>query len=591
MEKGAIKGGEFLIRETLPEEIFIPEEWDEEQHMIADTCTDFIEKEVLTKLNEIDSMEEGLMSSLLKKAGELGMLGISIPEAYGGFGKDFNTSLLSAEKTGAGHSFSVAISAHTGIGTLPILYYGTEEQKQKYMPKLATGEWLASYCLTEPGSGSDANGARTKAVLSADGKNYLLNGQKMWITNGGFADIYTVFAKIDNDENMSAFIVERNFKGLSLNPEEKKMGIKGSSTVQVFLNDCEVPVENLLSERGNGFKIALNILNIGRIKLAGATLGAAKTVISHTVSYANERNQFGRPISKYGAIQYKMAEQAIRTFALETATYRCGKNITNQKEQLVAGGMDETKALLKGVEEFAIEAAILKVFGSETLDYVVDEGVQVYGGMGYSAEAPMERAYRDSRINRIFEGTNEINRMLSVDMILKRALKGELDLMPAVQAIAGELSSIPSMDEGGGDFAYEKQLVSNFKKAVLMTAGKAVEKLMQSLAKEQEILMNISDMLNDVYIAESLMLRTMKLNRSGKDADGVYRSMMSVFLVDAADRINKNGRDAIASFAEGDEMNLLMMGLKRFTKYKPVNVKEERRKIAARLIDRNAYCF
>ncbi|HAW51020.1 MAG TPA: acyl-CoA dehydrogenase, partial [Flavobacteriales bacterium] len=361
--------------------------------------------------------------------------------------------------------------------------------------------------------------------------------------------------------------------------------------VQVFLNDCEVPVENLLSERGNGFKIALNILNIGRIKLAGATLGAAKTVISHTVSYANERNQFGRPISKYGAIQYKMAEQAIRTFALETATYRCGKNITNQKEQLVAGGMDETKALLKGVEEFAIEAAILKVFGSETLDYVVDEGVQVYGGMGYSAEAPMERAYRDSRINRIFEGTNEINRMLSVDMILKRALKGELDLMPAVQAIAGELSSIPSMDEGGGDFAYEKQLVSNFKKAVLMTAGKAVEKLMQSLAKEQEILMNISDMLNDVYIAESLMLRTMKLNRSGKDADGVYRSMMSVFLVDAADRINKNGRDAIASFAEGDEMNLLMMGLKRFTKYKPVNVKEERRKIAARLIDRNAYCF
>ncbi len=590
MGKEALKGGEFLIRESNPEDIFIPEEWNEEERMIADTCTEFLKQEVYPKLDEIDALEEGLMSSLMKKAGELGMLGISVPEAYGGFGKDFNTSMLSAEKTGAGYSFSVAISAHTGIGTLPILYYGNEDQKQKYIPKLASGEWLASYCLTEPGSGSDANGARTKAVLSDDGKHYILNGQKMWITNGGFADVYTVFAKIDDDENMSAFIVERDFEGLSLNPEEKKMGIKGSSTVQVFLNDCKVPVENLLSERGNGFKIALNILNIGRIKLATATLGAAKMVISQTVQYANERNQFGRPISKYGAIRYKMAEQCIRTFALETASYRAGRNITDQKEALMAGGMDENEAILKGVEEFAIEAAILKVHGSETLDYVVDEGVQVYGGMGYSAEAPMERSYRDSRINRIFEGTNEINRMLSVDMILKRALKGRLDLMTAAQNVATELASIPSMEEDNGEFAYERKLVQNMKKAILMVAGKAVEKLAMTLAKEQEIIMNVADMLIDNYVAESVLLRVMKLKQKGEDIS-VYKDILDVLLVDSVDRINKNGKDAIASFADGDELNMLMMGLKRYTKYTPVNIKDARRRIAEKLIEKNEYCF
>ncbi|MEQ8323570.1 MAG: acyl-CoA dehydrogenase family protein [Vicingaceae bacterium] len=591
MEKEAIKGGEFLIRETDPKDIFIPEEWDEEQQMISATCEEFIKKEVLTQLDEIDSLKEGLMPSLMKKAGELGMLGISIPEDLGGFGKDFNTSMLSAEKTGAGHSFSVAISAHTGIGTLPILYYGNADQKQKYIPKLASGEWLASYCLTEPGSGSDANGARTKAVLSPDGKHYILNGQKMWITNGGFADVYTVFAKIDDDDNMSAFIVERNFEGLSLNTEEKKMGIKGSSTVQVFLNDCKVPVENLLSDRGNGFKIALNILNIGRIKLATATLGASKDLITKSVMYANERNQFGRPISKYGAIRYKLAEQAIRTFALESASYRCGKNITDQKEYLLTQGKSDTEALLKGVEEFAIEAAILKVYGSETLDYVVDEGVQIFGGMGYSAEAPMERAYRDSRINRIFEGTNEINRMLSVDMILKRAMKGQLDLMPAVQAVASELASLPSSEKASGDYASQKEMVANFKKAVLVVAGKAVEKLMQSLAKEQEVLMNIANMLMDVYVAESLLLRVMKLDQRGQSNISVYKDMLNIFLVDAADRINKQGKDAIASYSEGDELRMLLMGLKRFTKYESINVVEARRNIAAMLIDKNAYCF
>lgn len=590
MANEAIKGGEFLIKETDPQDIFIAEDWNEEELMIADTCVDFIEKEITPKLDAIDSMEEGLMPSLLKKAGELGMLGISVPEIYGGFGKDFNTSMMSAEKTGQGHSFSVAISAHTGIGTLPILYYGSEEIKQKYVPKLASGEWLAAYCLTEPGSGSDANGARSKAVLSDDGKHYIINGQKMWITNGGFADVFTVFAKIDDDENLSAFVIEKDFEGLSLNPEEKKMGIKGSSTVQVFLNDCKVPVENLLSERGDGFKIALNILNIGRIKLSSATLGAAKEIISMSVQYANERNQFGRPIAKYGAIRYKLAEQCIRSYALEAAAYRCGRNISDQKEALMTEGMDENKALLKGVEEFAIEAAILKVYGSETLDYVSDEGVQIYGGMGYSAEAPMERAYRDSRINRIFEGTNEINRMLSVDMILKRAMKGKLDLMGAVQEVASELASIPKMSEDDGEFAYEKNLVANFKKAGLLVAGKAVEKFMTSLAKEQEVLMNVADILMDIYIGESLLLRVMKLSSKGGDVS-VHKDMLTVFLNDAADRIHKNGKDAIYSFAEGDETKMLLMGLKRFTKTEPRNIKEARRNVAAKLIDKNAYCF
>jgi alkylation response protein AidB-like acyl-CoA dehydrogenase len=587
------KGGEFIIKETNAQDIFIPEQWTEEQLMMKKTCEDYLAQEVWPILDKIDSQEEGLMPKLMEKAGELGILGISVPEAYNGLGFDFVTSMLTTEVIGAGHSVAVALSAHTGIGTLPILYYGNEAQKKKYIPKLATGEWKACYCLTEPDSGSDANSGKTSAKLSADGKHYVLNGQKMWITNGGFADIFTVFAKIDDDKNLSAFIVEKSFGGISLNPEEHKMGIKGSSTRQVFFNDCKVPVENLLSERENGFKIAVNILNIGRIKLAGAAIGASKQVITKSIEYTNERNQFGRPISKYGAIRYKLAEQAVRTFACESAAYRASQNIEDAIHALIAGGMDEAKAKLKGIEQFAVECAILKVHGSEVLDYVVDEGVQVYGGMGYSAEAPMDRAYRDARINRIFEGTNEINRMLIIDMVLKRAMKGELDLMGPAQKVASELMGIPDMSEPDDTlFAYEKQLIVNYKKAILMVAGAAVQKLMTTLSKEQEIIMNIADMAIETYVAESVLLRVEKLvGMRGEAACEAQLAMMRVYLNDACDKIGIYGKEALNSFAEGDELRMMLMGLKRFTKQQPFNPKAARQVVAEKLIAANKYCF
>lgn len=588
-----IKGGEFLIKETAPEDIFIKEEFGEEANMIAATCREFVEQEIFPNLDRIDSMEEGLMPSLMEKSGELGMLGISIPEQYGGFGKDFVTGMLVTETTGCGHSFSVAFAAHTGIGTLPILYYGNDEQKEKYIPKLASGEWKASYCLTEPSAGSDANSGKTKAELTEDGKHYIINGQKMWITNGGFADIFIVFAKIDDDDNLTAFIVEKEFGGIELNPEEKKMGIKGSSTRQVFFNDCKVPVENMLSDRQNGFKIALNVLNIGRIKLAGATLGGAKEAVTQSVVYANERLQFGRPIAKYGAIKYKLGEQAIRCYATGSAVYRCSQNIDDAINAFMAEGMEKEKALLKGVEQFAVEAAILKVAGSETLDYVVDEGVQIFGGMGYSAEAPMDRAYRDSRINRIFEGTNEINRMLIVDMMLKRALKGELDLLGPATKVGEELMGIPDFNEPDDSLlAAETEYVKKFKKAVLMVAGGAAKTLAMELAKEQEVLMNIADMAIDTYMAESVLLRTKKLvAMKGEEACAEQIAMARVYIHDAADRINKSGKEGINAFAEGDELMAMLMGIKRFTKTAPFNAKNARRSVAEKLIEANKYCY
>ncbi len=588
-----IKGGEFLIRNSKPEEIFSPSEWTEEQHMIAQMCDDFINQEVYPVIDRIDAMEEGLMVSLLDKAGELGMLGMSVPEELGGMGVDFKTSLLATERLGKGHSFSVAYGAHTGIGTLPLLYYGTDEQKAKYIPKLANGEWKASYCLTEPSSGSDANSGKTKATLSDDGTYYSITGQKMWITNGGFADLMTVFAKIGDDKNLSAFLVEAKWEGVSLNPEEKKMGIKGSSTRQVFFNNVKVPVENMLSQREAGFKIALNILNIGRIKLAAGVMGGAKATITDSVKYANEREQFGRSISKYGAIRSKLAEQVIRTFVVEAAVYRAGQNIDDAIKHHVSEGIDKGTATLKGIEDYAIECAILKVAGSECLDFVADEAVQIYGGMGYSAESPVEKAYRDSRINRIFEGTNEINRMLIVDMLLRKAMKGELDLLTHAMKVAGELMSIPEFkDPSDAIFANEYNYLEGFKKTILMVAGSAVQKLAQTLSKEQEILMNVADIAIQIYQAESVLLRVEKLIATkGEAAAQAEIAIVKTFFYDAASRIEKAGKDAINSFAEGDEARMMLMGLKRFTKTDAFNPKEARQLIANKLIEANQYNF
>jgi alkylation response protein AidB-like acyl-CoA dehydrogenase len=590
-----IKGGEFLIRETAARDIFIPEEWNEEQLMIAQTCRDFLAQEITPKLDEIDSMEHPeIMPALLDKAGELGLLGTSVPESLGGFGMNFNTTMLVSEVCGAGFSFAVAMSAHTGIGTLPILYYGTEEQKQKYVPRLATGELKAAYCLTEPDSGSDANSGKTKATLTADGKHYLLTGQKMWITNGGFADIYIVFAKIEDDKNLTAFIVEKEFGGITMNEEEKKLGIKGSSTRQIFFNDCKVPVENMLSERQNGFKIAVNILNIGRIKLGVAALGGSKMATTTAVQYANERQQFGQPIAQFGAIKFKIAEMATKIYASEAAHYRAGQNIDDAYDAFVEEGMDPGKARLKALEEFAIECAILKVHGSEVLDYAVDEAVQIGGGMGYSADGPFERGYRDARINRIFEGTNEINRMLTIDMLLKRAMKGSLDLMGPAQAVAAELTAIPSSatDDDGVFFAKEKKVLTNLKKAGLMVSGAAVQKLMEKLSGEQEILMNLADMLIEGYVAESVILRVEKLvGLRGEENCAHEIDMARVFLNHAMEAAGRAGREAIYAFAEGDEQRMMLMGLKRFTKIEPFNLKEARRRIADHVIDKNEYPF
>jgi alkylation response protein AidB-like acyl-CoA dehydrogenase len=593
--KTAIKGGEFLIRETQAHEVFIPEEFNEEQKMIMQQCKDFLAKEVYPHLDEIDTQKDPkLMPSLMDKAGELGLLGTSVPQELGGFGMDFNTSMLVAEVIGGGHSFAVALSAHTGIGTLPILYYGNEAQKNKYIPKLASGEWKAAYCLTEPDSGSDANSGKTKAVLTADGKHYTITGQKMWITNGGFADIFIVFAKIENDKNLSAFIVEKSFGGITMNEEEKKMGIKGSSTRQIFFNDCKVPVENLLSERENGFKIAVNILNVGRIKLGVAAVGGSKMAISKAIKYATERKQFGVAISTFGAIKHKIAETVIKIFASESAHYRASQNIDDAYNAFIAEGIDSAKARLKSLEEFAIECAILKVHGSEVLDFSVDEGVQIYGGMGFSAEGPMDRAYRDARINRIFEGTNEINRLLTIDMLLKRAMKGSIDLMNPAMAVQKELMAIPDFgaSEEEGLFVKEKKALANLKKASLMVAGAAVQKLMAKISEEQEILMNLADMLIEGYVAESALLRVEKLiGVRGEKACEMEKEMAIIYLHHAIEKAASAGRSAITSFAEGDEQRLMLMGLKRFTKVDPYNLKEARRKVANHAIAKGEYPF
>ena len=587
-----LKGGEWLIKESTAAESFTPEDFNEEQKMVLDMCNSFLDTEVMPNLDKIDNLEKGLMPKLMDKAGELGLLGTSIPEEYGGLGKDFITATLVNEGLGGGHSFSVAIAAHTGIGTLPILYFGTTEQKAKYIPKLATGEWKGAYGLTEPNSGSDALGAKTAARLSSDGKHYIVNGQKCWITNGGFADIYTVFAKIDGDK-FTAFIIERGFEGFTQGPEEHKMGIKGSSTVQLYFQDCKVPVENVLGEIGKGHVIAFNILNIGRLKLCAAALGGSKRALSESVLYATTREQFKQPISNFGAIKHKLAEMAIQVWVGESALYRTAKWIDDKEHELLEANKPFNEALLGAAEEYAIECAMLKVFGSEVLDFVVDEGVQIHGGNGFSAEYNISRAYRDSRINRIYEGTNEINRLLTLDMTLKRAMKGRLDLMGPATKVAQELMSIPEFGNGEDMlFTAEKKLVLNFKKAILLAAGAAVQKLMAKIEGEQEILMHIADMAIEAFNAESALLRTMKLvEQVGESNSQLQIDMMRTYLSDAADRIHKNGKDAINAFASGDEQRMMLLGIKRFTKAQPFNTKDARRRIADRMIAEKKYPF
>lgn len=588
----ALKGGEWLIKESSPFETFTPEDFSEEQFMIRDMCDQFLDKEIYPILDRIDNLEPGLMKSLLTKAGEQGLLSTSFPEEYGGLGKDFVTSTIVNEYLGAGHSFSVAVAAHTGIGTLPILYFGTPEQKQKYIPKLISGEWAGAYGLTEPNSGSDALSAKTTAKLSSDGKYYILNGQKCWITNGGFADVYTVFAKIDGDK-FTAFIIERGTEGFTQGPEEHKMGIKGSSTVQLYFQDCKVPVENVLGEIGKGHKIAFNILNIGRLKLAAAALGGSKRATTDSVKYAITREQFKQPIANFGAIKHKLAQMAIEIFVGESALYRTANWIDVKEKELFVSGQPYNEALLGGAEEYAIECAMLKVYGSEVLDFVVDEGVQIHGGNGFSAEYNISRAYRDSRINRIYEGTNEINRLLTLDMTLKRAMQGRLNLMGPAMEVSKELMSIPDFGaEEEGVFVKEKKLIANLKKAILLTAGAAVQKLMMKIENEQEVLMNLADMAIETFNAESILLRVMKMaDQKGEAATSLYADIMRVYLYDAADKVNKSGKDAVNSFAEGDEQRMILMGLKRFTKAEPFNTKDARRRIADKMISESKYCF
>ena len=590
-----IKGGEFLIKDQEAKDIFIPEDFSEDQLMMASATKEFVEKELDPHREEFEKNDYKLTEDCMKKAGELGLLGISVPAEYGGMGMPFNTSVLICDKiSGSNGSFSTAFGAHTGIGILPILLYGDDSQRKKYLPKLASGEWMGCYCLTEPGAGSDANSGKTKAILSEDGKHYLITGQKMWISNAGFADVFIVFARIDNDKNITGFILEKGMEGITLGEEEHKLGLNSSSTRQVFFNEVKVNIESMLGGRGNGFKIAMNALNVGRIKLSAAILDACRRVIGLSISYANERIQFGIPIAKFGAIRHKLAEMAVRTYAIESATYRAGNDIEKNIEKLESEGVNHQQAHLKGVEEYAIECSIVKVLGSETIQFCSDEGIQIYGGMGYSADTPMEAAYRDARIARIYEGTNEINRMLLVGMILKRAMKGKLDIMKPAMQVASELMSIPSFDSTDKNvlFVLEKEHLKKLKKAILMTAGKTAQHYAMEIEKEQEVLMNLADMVIEVYTAESSILRAEKLAaKNGEETVEHQINMSKLFLYSAIKNCQRSGEEVILSFAEGDEQKMLLMGLKRFTKGYNINPKQLRRSIAAKLIEENKYCF
>jgi len=586
-----LKSGEFLVCEIESKDIFIPEEFNEEQRMIAQTCSDFLEAEVYPNIEKVEKSDRELMKSMMKKAGELGLLGISIPEEFGGFGQSFVSQMFVAETTGAGYSFSVAYMAHCGIGTMPIMYYGNKDQRERYVTKLASGEFLGAYCLTEPGAGSDANSGKTNAKLTEDGKHYILNGQKMWITNAGFADTLIVFAKIDTDRVLSAFIVETKYPGVVIGPDEHKMGIKGSSTAQIYFNDVKVPVENLLGKRGEGFRIALSILHMGRLKLGANVIGAAKKAINDSVKYANERKQFGVLISTFGAIKHKLAEQVIRLFATESAVYRVSNDIDVLIKKLIVDCGDYGRASIEAISHYAVEAAILKVVGSEMLDFVADEAVQIHGGMGYSAEMAVERGYRDSRINRIFEGTNEINRLLVVDTAMKRAMKGDFDLFGEAEKLYSGLKNITDGKASGETyFKVKTRSTKNFKKAILICIHGATKRFGKGLMLEQEVLNNIAEMMMETYVSESLALRVEKMSTLN-GAVSLYKDMLDVNLFDTASIVRKSALEAISAFSSPETYSDLVEAIETLTKVEGVNVKDARRRIAEKLIEDNVYKF
>ena len=597
VEKNILRGGQFLVKETKCEDVFTPEDFSEEHRMMRDAVKEFNDREIIPHREQFEKKDYALTEATMHKAGDLGFLGVSVPEAYGGLGMGFIATMIVCEYISSGTgSFSTAFGAHTGIGTMPIVLYGTEEQKQKYVPKLATGEWFGAYCLTEPGAGSDANSGKTSATLSKDGTHYKINGQKMWISNAGFCNLFIVFARIENDKNITGFIVENDPKnGIALGEEEHKLGIRSSSTRQVFFTDTIVPVENMLSERGNGFKIAMNSLNIGRIKLAAACVDSQRRMTTNSIKYANERKQFKTPIAQFGAIKSKIAEMATNAYAGESASYRAAKNIEDRIAIRVAEGNTHQEAELKGVEEYAIECSILKVAVSEDVQTCADEGIQIFGGMGFSEDTPMEAAWRDARITRIYEGTNEINRMLSVGMLVKKAMKGHVDLLGPATKVADELMGIPSFETPDYSelFAEEKELLGKLKKVFLMVAGAAVQKFGPQLEEHQQILLAASDILIEIYMAESTILRTEKMAKAkGEEKVAAQIAMAKLYLYNAVDIISSKGKEGIVSFAEGDEQRMMLMGLKRYTKYANMpNVVALRTLIADKVAKENKYCF
>ena len=599
LEKDILRGGQFLVKETQCEDVFTPEDFSEEQIMMKESVMEFNDREIIPYKARFEAKDFALTEEVMRKAGEMGFLSVAVPEAYGGMGMGFVSTVLTCDYISSGTgSFSTAFGAHTGIGTMPITLYGTDEQKLKYVPKLASGEWFGAYCLTEPGAGSDANSGKTTADLSEDGKSYKINGQKMWISNAGFCSVMIVFARIEGDKNITGFIVEYdadNPNGISLGEEEHKLGIRASSTRQVFFNDTVVPTENMLAGRGEGFKIAMNSLNVGRIKLAAACLDSQRRIINIAVNYAKERQQFKTPIADFGAIKVKLAEMAASAYAGESATYRASKDIEDRIAIREASGNTHQEAELKGVEEYAIECSILKVAVSEDVQNCADEGIQIFGGMGFSEETPMESAWRDARIARIYEGTNEINRMLSVGMLVKKAMKGHVDLLGPASKVQEELMGIPSFEtpDFSALFSEEKEMIKKLKKTFLMVAGGAVQKYGPQLEEHQQLLIAAADILIEIYMAESAILRTEKnVKRTNQEEQSAQIAMAKLYLYHAVDTVEQKGKESIISFAEGDEQRMMLMGLKRFTKYTNYpDIVDLRIEIAEKVKEENSYCF